>query len=171
MLQARRSLVRVAVRSSKQKTNSVAFSPRANYTDWSTATCRRNLMSTFVDRGVSRDQRGGSPTVVNLNFLDRSEDISGAKARSERKANLTPSIIRLSAKIQILNISQSYMSPRPITARAILLYIWIMFVRQGNTHRASTTYTEIKQRNKQTPWPLVRERTIPTEWPPLVGEI
>jgi hypothetical protein len=24
--------------------------------------------------------------------------------------------------------------------------------------------------NKQTPWPLVRERTIPTEWPPLVGE-
>jgi hypothetical protein len=25
--------------------------------------------------------------------------------------------------------------------------------------------------NKQTPWPLVRERTIPTERPPLVNEI
>jgi hypothetical protein len=25
----------------------------------------------FVDRGVSRGQRGGSPTVVNLSFLDR----------------------------------------------------------------------------------------------------
>jgi hypothetical protein len=25
--------------------------------------------------------------------------------------------------------------------------------------------------NKQTPWPLVRERTIPTEKPPLVDEI
>jgi hypothetical protein len=26
-------------------------------------------------------------------------------------------------------------------------------------------------KNKQTPWPLVRERTIPTERPPLVDEI
>jgi hypothetical protein len=26
---------------------------------------------TFVDRGVSRGQRGGSPTVVYLSFLDR----------------------------------------------------------------------------------------------------
>jgi hypothetical protein len=49
---------------------SVALSPQANYTDWATATCRRNLMPTFVDRGVSRSQRGGSPTVVNLSFLD-----------------------------------------------------------------------------------------------------
>jgi hypothetical protein len=29
------------------KTNSVALSPRANYNDWATATCRRNLVSTF----------------------------------------------------------------------------------------------------------------------------
>jgi hypothetical protein len=54
------------------KTNSLALSPRNNYTDWATATCRRNLVTTFVDRGVSRGQRGGSPTVVNLSFLDRS---------------------------------------------------------------------------------------------------
>jgi hypothetical protein len=28
-----------------------------------------------------------------------------------------------------------------------------------------------KQTNKQTPWPLVRERIIPTDRPPLVDEI
>jgi hypothetical protein len=55
----------------KQTTNSVALSPQAKYTDWATATCRRNLVPTFVDRGVSRGQRGGSRTAVNLSFLDR----------------------------------------------------------------------------------------------------
>jgi hypothetical protein len=30
---------------------------------------------TFVGRGVSRGQRGGSPTAVNLSFLDRNKDI------------------------------------------------------------------------------------------------
>jgi hypothetical protein len=49
----------------------VALSPQANYTDCAAATCRRNLVSTFVDRGVSRGQRGGSLTVVNLSSLDR----------------------------------------------------------------------------------------------------
>jgi hypothetical protein len=55
-----------------KETSSVAPSPQANYTDWATATFRRNLVPSFVDRGVSRGHRGGSPTVVNLNFLDRS---------------------------------------------------------------------------------------------------
>jgi hypothetical protein len=59
-----------------KQTNSVAFSPQANYTDWATATCWRNLVPTFVDRGVSRGQRGGSHTVVNLSFLDRSRYFS-----------------------------------------------------------------------------------------------
>jgi hypothetical protein len=58
------------------KTNSVALSPRANYIDWETATCWRNLVPTFVDRGMSSGQRGGSPTVVNLSFLDRSHYFS-----------------------------------------------------------------------------------------------
>jgi hypothetical protein len=40
------------------KTNSVAFSPQANYADCETATCRRNLVPTFADRGMSRGQRG-----------------------------------------------------------------------------------------------------------------
>jgi hypothetical protein len=54
-------------------TYSVALSQRANYTDWVIATYRRNLVPTFVDRGVSRGQRGGSPMVVNLSFLDGAE--------------------------------------------------------------------------------------------------
>jgi hypothetical protein len=54
------------------KTISVAFSPQANYTDCVTATGRRILVPTFTDRGVSGGQRGVSPTVVNLSFLDRS---------------------------------------------------------------------------------------------------
>jgi hypothetical protein len=54
------------------KTNSVPLSPQANYIDWATATCRQNLVPTFVDRGVSRGQHGESPTAVNLSFLDRS---------------------------------------------------------------------------------------------------
>jgi hypothetical protein len=33
-------------------------------------------MSPFADRGVSRGRRGGSPTVVNLSFLDRSRYFS-----------------------------------------------------------------------------------------------
>jgi hypothetical protein len=54
----------------------MALSPQANYTDLATATCRRNLVSTFVDRGVSHGQRGGSLTVVNVSFLDRSRYFS-----------------------------------------------------------------------------------------------
>jgi hypothetical protein len=37
---------------------------------------RMCLRLTFVDGGVSRGQRGGSPTVVNLSFLDRSRYFS-----------------------------------------------------------------------------------------------
>jgi hypothetical protein len=51
------------------KTNSVALSPQANYTDRRPPLVDENLVPTFVDSGVSRGQRGGSPTVVNLSFL------------------------------------------------------------------------------------------------------
>jgi hypothetical protein len=60
----------------KKKKNSVALSPQANYTDWATATCQQNSVPAFVDRGVLRGQRGGSPTVVNFSFLDRSHYFS-----------------------------------------------------------------------------------------------
>jgi hypothetical protein len=42
------------------------------YTDWATATCRINLVPTFVYIGVSHSQRGGPHKAVNLSFLDRS---------------------------------------------------------------------------------------------------
>jgi hypothetical protein len=54
------------------KTNSVALSPQANYTEWSNTTCRRILVPNFVNRGVSHGQRSGTLTAVNLSFLDRS---------------------------------------------------------------------------------------------------
>jgi hypothetical protein len=56
----------------QKKKNSVALSQWANYTDWVTATCRRNLVPTFVDRGVSHGQCSRYPRVDNLSFLDRS---------------------------------------------------------------------------------------------------
>jgi hypothetical protein len=43
------------------QTNSVALSPQANYTDWGTATCGRNLVPFFEDRGMSCGQCRGSP--------------------------------------------------------------------------------------------------------------
>jgi hypothetical protein len=52
--------------------NSVAFSSQRNYIDWATATSKRILVPTFVDRGVSRGQRSRTPMVVNLSFLDKS---------------------------------------------------------------------------------------------------
>jgi hypothetical protein len=78
----------------RKQANSVAVSPQAKYTDCATATCWRNLVPTFADRGVSRGQRGGSLTVVNLSFLDRnryfffqvaphssSQELSGPRSR------------------------------------------------------------------------------------------
>jgi hypothetical protein len=52
--------------------HSMALSPQANCTDWTTATGRRILIPTFADRGVSRGQGGETPTAVILIFLDRS---------------------------------------------------------------------------------------------------
>jgi hypothetical protein len=49
----------------QQQKNSVAFSPQANYIDWATTTCQRNLVPTFVDRGVTRGQARLISTVVN----------------------------------------------------------------------------------------------------------
>jgi hypothetical protein len=45
-----------------------------------------------------------------------------------------------------------------------LLYAIITFYIKPLKQRTN------KQTNKQTPWPLVRERTIPTDRQPLVGE-
>jgi hypothetical protein len=58
------------------ETNFMALSPQANYIDWVTDNCRRNLVPTFADRGVWRGQCSRTPTVVNLSFLDRSRYFS-----------------------------------------------------------------------------------------------
>jgi hypothetical protein len=44
--------------------NTVVLSPQANYTHWATATGRRIVVPTFVDKEVSHGQRGGTPTAV-----------------------------------------------------------------------------------------------------------
>jgi hypothetical protein len=70
------NLALLITKQTKKCSNFVALSPQANYTDWATAICRPNLVPAFVDRGVLRGQRGGSPTVVNLSFLDRNRYFS-----------------------------------------------------------------------------------------------
>jgi hypothetical protein len=59
---------RIVMTITNSKTNFVALSPRANYTDWATATCWWSLVPTLADRGVSRGQRSGSPTEPLLFF-------------------------------------------------------------------------------------------------------
>jgi hypothetical protein len=51
------------------QTNSAAFSPQVNYINWTTAICWRISVPAFVDKGVSRGQRDGIPTAINLSFL------------------------------------------------------------------------------------------------------
>jgi hypothetical protein len=50
----------------------MTLNPHMNYTDSANATSRRILVPTFVERGVSLGQHGGTPTAVNLSFLDHS---------------------------------------------------------------------------------------------------
>jgi hypothetical protein len=50
--------------------NLVALTVRLNCTDWATITGWRILVPTFPGIEVSRGQRGGSSTVVNISFLD-----------------------------------------------------------------------------------------------------
>jgi hypothetical protein len=72
----------------KNKTNSVALSPQENYTDRATSTCRRNLVPTFVDRGMLRGQCGRSLTVINLSFLDRRTKMT-TKQNEEKERTTT----------------------------------------------------------------------------------
>jgi hypothetical protein len=51
-----------------KKRKPVVFSPQANYTDWAIDNGRRNLVPTFSDRGVPRDQGNGSPPPLNSIF-------------------------------------------------------------------------------------------------------
>jgi hypothetical protein len=48
----------------------VAFSLQVNYNDWATVTGQQILVPTFADRVASHGQHDGTPTAVNLRFLD-----------------------------------------------------------------------------------------------------
>jgi hypothetical protein len=53
-----------------------------------------------------------------------------------------------------------------------LTYIWVTeFTCVHHVSWAYDTWSVYLSQNKQTPWPLVREWTIPTERLPLVDEI
>jgi hypothetical protein len=41
----------------------------------------------------------------------------------------------------------------------------------GTTLTVTSNQITLRRNTKQTPWPLVRKRTIPTDRPPLVDEI
>jgi hypothetical protein len=93
--------IRLAVQIYKQtKTNSMAFGPQVNHTDSGTATGRRILVPTFVDRGVSCGQRAGTPTAVSLSFLDRSRyfffQVSHLSSRSWMDSIPAPLLFRIS---------------------------------------------------------------------------
>jgi hypothetical protein len=69
----------------------MALSPQAKYTDWATATCRRKLVPTFVDRGVSRGQRGGSPRLLFSVFWTGADNfLSSSSSFILTRAEWTP---------------------------------------------------------------------------------
>jgi hypothetical protein len=59
--------------------------------------------------------------------------------------------------------------PRVITS--FLLVRTTLGILFGTAERTLTCILQMALGKKKTPWPLVRKRTIPTERPPLVGEV
>jgi hypothetical protein len=65
-------------------TNSMALSPQANYTDWAATFHQQNLVPTFVDRGVSRGQRGGTHKQNSVALSPRANYTDWATATCRR---------------------------------------------------------------------------------------
>jgi hypothetical protein len=160
----------------------VAFSPLANYTDCATATSRRILMPTFVDRGgggVSRGQRGGTLTVVNLSFLDQSHYFFLQVAPhlcSRGRVDPVPDPLLLrnsgSADNRTRDLCDCSRKLWPLDHRGghhqgegVQYYILKIEVEI-----ASETFI-LGFQIKKNQLPVVRKRTIPTERPPLVDKI
>jgi hypothetical protein len=66
----------------------------------------------------------------------------------------------------------------PIREKKIYCFIYLVSYATAKTslkaevaHNPEGQVNTCPATNKQTPWPLVRERTIPTDRPPLVDEI
>jgi hypothetical protein len=74
-----------------KQTNSVVLSPQADDTDWATATCRRNLVPTFVDRGVSCGQRGESiRSLISVFYTGAATFLSSSSLFILTRAEWTP---------------------------------------------------------------------------------
>jgi hypothetical protein len=85
-------------------------------------------------------------------------------------ANAIPNSLILSTILKLATRSSETSVRTRITGRHIKKYgirdnVHIFQMREFRCHHSD------QQTNKQTPWPLVRERTIPTNRPPLLDEI
>jgi hypothetical protein len=63
------------------------------------------------------------------------------------------------------------LKPHGATSQRTTFFLRDTVCEQGNRAELSGYIKKFKVDRKKTPWPLVRERTIPTERPPLVDEI
>jgi hypothetical protein len=82
------------------------------------------------------------------------------RGRCARLTTSQPSVSRLSKNCGILNISQPYKSPRPITGIALPYFL---------TYRLHHGMVMNKKQTNSVAW--VSERNLPTERMPLVGEV
>jgi hypothetical protein len=76
----------------------------------------------------------------------------------------TKNAVSWDIRTQFLLDRRHITSPLQSSARVQDRYSWRALVKAVINFQKTKT-------NKQTPWPLVRERTIPTDRPPLVDEI
>jgi hypothetical protein len=83
-------------------------------------------VSTFVDRGVSRGQRGGSPTVVNLSFLDRIRSIIKRKTKTNFFINFVKSNGQTNT-ILLLSIPQQHKPQNYSHINDELKYNWKLY--------------------------------------------
>jgi hypothetical protein len=83
---------------------------------------------------------------------------------------VTDNVDSRSRIISILEMDAPNSSETSVLTRHLQRRIPEEVIRHCDLEFTSSMCTN-KQTNKGTPWPLFRKRTIPTERPPLVGEI
>jgi hypothetical protein len=152
---------------------------------------------TFADRGVSRGQRACPPRPLILLFLDRGPCLYlqialNLSSRGLVNPVLDPLLLRMSVsagnrtrelwvcsqelwlqrRSSIMILHKTFRMQYLFLYSSIIHRLSIYLKMRQSSHRnlvLSKARLADKIQNKQTPWSLVRERTIPTEWPPLVG--
>jgi hypothetical protein len=106
-------------------------------------------------------------TPVALVITDVSEELSVSFIR------VTKNTLVFLRSVRRLLVAASVVPSSPILATHIKqpLRTSETSVITRTTRRNIPEDTKQNKQTKQTPWPLVRERTIPTDRPPLVDEI